>query len=252
MADFKLEVNIPDITKQFKECQAEVEVAVRTAVGGLAASTYAKSVEMARDKLKSTYNTYVDALQYEKITDNIWVVSLDMDKAGWIEDGRKAGFMEELLRGKSAKTSKTGKKYAVIPFQHNKNPSQQSPKALNLTNQVKDFLEKKNVSYQKLEFNKDGSPKMGLLHKFDIESAKPSEKAQHPALKGLAIYQRKNAEGQVKRDIMTFRVITEDHKADGRWVHPGRQPAHIIDDVYNWAIQAWDTEILPSVLKGFK
>lgn len=253
MPDFKLEVNVPEISKQFKEAQEEVEKAVRTAVGGLAASTHAKALQTARDRLKTSFEVYADALQYEQITQNIWVVSLDMQKAGWIEDGRKSGFMEELLNGKSAKTStKTGKKYAVIPFKHNKNPSQQTEKAQAITAQVKDFLEKRNVPYQKLEHNADGSPKLGLLHRFNIESAKPSEKAQHDALKGLAIYQRKHPEGHVSREIMTFRVITEDHKADGRWVHPGRQASHIIDDVYIWAVQTWDTEILPSVLKGFK
>lgn len=163
-----------------------------------------------------------------------------------------SGFMEELLRGKSSKVSANGKRYAVIPFKHNKKPTDQTPKAQDLSNQIKGFLRKEKIPYQKLEFNADGSPKLGLLHKFDLDSAKPSAKAKDPALKGLAIYQRMNEKGKVVKDIMTFRVITEDHKAEGKWHHPGSKGVFIIDAAYDWALREWDSTILPSILEKYK
>lgn len=252
MSNFLLEVDSKEIASAFGNLQKDVEAAVNKAVGALAASTHAKAMEMANDKLKTTAGTFKEALSFEKLSPTIWVVSLDMKKAGWIEEGRKAGFMEELLRGKSSKISKNGKRYAIIPFQHNKNPSEQTPKAQELMGQIKTFLKKEGIRSRKLEFNADGSPKMGLLHRFDVGSELPSAKAQYAALSGLAIYQRKDAKsGKVKKQIMTFRVITEDHKADGRWVHPGRQGAFIIDDVYKWASDTWESQILPGITASF-
>lgn len=250
--DFKIEVDAKKIASEFNEVAKEVEKDITKAVGALAASTHARALELATDKLKSTASMYKEALDFNKVGKNIWVVSLDMKKAGWLEDGRKSGFMEELLRGKSSKVSAKGKRYAVVPFKHNKNPTEQTPKAQNLANQIKTFLKQEKVPYKKLEFNSDGSPKLGLIHKFDLDSAKPSAKAKDPALKGVAIYQRMNEKGKVVKDIMTFRVITEDHKGEGRWYHPGSKGVFIIDECYNWALREFDSVILPSILDKYK
>jgi len=252
MPDFKIEIDAKKIASEFGDMQKEVESAVTKAVGALAAATHAKANELATEKLKSTASMYKDALSFEKIEKNIWVVALDMKKAGWIEDGRKSGFMEELLRGKSSKTNARGKKYAIIPFKHNKNPTDQTPKAQELAGQIKNFLKSEKINVRKLEFNPDGSPKLGLLHKFDLDSARPTEKSKYPALKGVSIYQRMDEKGKVKRDIMTFRVITEDHKGEGRWNHPGSKGVFIIDQCYEWAMREFDSAILPSVLEKFK
>lgn len=252
MSDLKLEIDASVIAKEFGSMKDKVEKSINLAVGGLAAATHAKAMQLATEQLTVTASIYKDALSFEKIDSNIWVVSLDMKKAGWIEENRKSGFMDELLRGKSAKTSKAGKKYAIIPFKHNKNPQEQMPVAQALANDVKDFLRSKKIPYKKLEFNADGSPKMGLLHKFDILNDPPSAKAKNPALKGLSIYQRKGEDGKVRKEIMTFRIITEDHKAEGLWHHPGRKGVKIIDQCWQWASQEWDSSILPSVLEKFK
>jgi len=251
--DFKIEIDAKEIAKEFGKLNKDVEEAVTKAVEATSLVTHARAREMAAEKLGSTKYAYMDALSWKKVSDGFWLVELDMKKAGWIEEGRKSGFMEELLRGKSSRTGKSGKKYAIIPFQHNKSKEQgQTPKAQGLMDQIKVFLDDKKISTTKLDFNADGSPKLGLLHKFDIASAKPSAKAKYPALKGVSIYQRKDADGTVKRDVMTFRIITEDHKAEGRWNHPGSKGAFIIDECFMWASTYFDTVVLPEVLGKFK
>lgn len=256
--DFKIEIDAKGIAKEFGKLSQEVEQSVTKAVEAVSLATHARAGEIAGERLKSTKYAYIDALSWKKIGEGFWVVELDMKKAGWIEDGRKSGFMEELLRGKSAKTSARGKKYAVIPFKHNKSQVEgQTTKGENLMGQIKEFLKEKNISHDKLELNADGSPKRGLLHKFDIDSAKPSLKAKYPALKGVSIYQREHidpdtGEKKVKKDVMTFRIITEDHKAEGKWNHPGSKGAFIIDEVYQWASTYFDTVALPQVLEKFK
>lgn len=255
MSDFRIEVDAKSIASQFGEFKLEVETAVKSAIGALAASTHAKAIELATDKLSTTRETYTDALSFQQLNENMWVVELDMDKAGWIEDGRKAGFMEELLNGKSSKISKDGKRYAVIPFEHSKPPSKQAPSAQRFTQEIRKFLKEKEINYKKIEYNDDGSPKLGLLHSFKEGIGKelfPSFPAKHDVFKGLSIYQTKDkTTGKVKRDVMTFRVITEDHKAEGLWNHPGRQAAFIIDHSYDWALKEFDTVIMPQILESF-
>lgn len=252
MSDYIIEIDVKALASRFKEIQKQVEKALNDAIGGLAASTHARALELANEKLNSLSEQYKDALSFEHVSDNIWVVSLNMDKAGFIEAGRSSGFQRELLNGKSAKTNLKGEKYAVIPFHHNKSPSKQTVKAQNYANQIKSFLKEKNIDWKKLEFNSDGSPKLGLLHKFDIPSEKPTAKASHPALSGVAIYQKKNEKGKVEKSVMTFRVITEQHEKDGRWFHPGLKGVHIIDECYKWALDTWDSKILPAILEKFK
>lgn len=248
MKDFKIEVDVSEIASAFSALKEGIEKEVHQGVQRLAMATHARAMELADEKLKSTKTLYKDALSVEPIGDNIWVVALDMKKAGFIEDGRKSGFQKELLYGKSSKINKEGKRYAIIPFQHNKNPSEQGNKAQQLSSQVKEFLAEKKLSPTKLEFNPDGSPKMGLLHRFDVKSDNPSSKARFPALHGLAIYQRKGEKEKVQRQVMTFRIISEDMEKDGRWVHPGRQGVFIIDEVYEWALGEWDNKILPEIM----
>jgi hypothetical protein len=132
-----------------------------------------------------------------------------------------------------------------------------SPEANDLLSQIKGFLKEKKISSTKLEFNTDGSPKMGLLHRFDIDSKKPSSKSKYPALSGVAIYQRevenkKTGKMSIKKEIMTFRVISESMKSDGRWVHPGGKAYNLIDEGFFWAIGEWDNNILPQILDSFK
>jgi hypothetical protein len=170
----------------------------------------------------------------------------------FIEEGRKSDFMDELLRGKSAKTNKKGEKYAIIPFEHSKAPSQQSSKSLELSNQIKAEFKKRKIAWKKLELDSNGSPRTGLLHRFDISSEKPSARAKNPALQGVAVYQTKTNEGNVRRDVMTFRIIHEKHKQEGLWNHPGMEGKKLMDEVFDWAKEQWDNLILPEIIDKYK
>lgn len=161
-----------------------------------------------------------------------------------------SGFMDELLNGKSAKTGKDGKKYAVIPFEHSKNPSEQSSKARELTNQIKSELKRQGVNYRKPEYNPDGSPKLGLIKRFNVDSAKLKPTDKNSPLQGVAIYQRMEG-SKVKRDVMTFRVISEKHREEGKWVHPGRPGDKLMDKAFDWAMTTWENEILPDILGSY-
>ncbi|HLD91707.1 MAG TPA: hypothetical protein VI911_11970 [Patescibacteria group bacterium] len=251
MSNLKLDIDIESIVKDFKEVKKQVEAELVQGVQALASMTNARLYEVSRDGLKSLRKKYQDAIEFTNPEANLWIVSLK-EEAMFIESGRKSGWMSELLNGKSAKTSKDGKKYAIIPFEMSKNPSEQTPKAQDLTNQIKAFLKQQGVSYKKIEHNQDGSPRLGLLHKFDIDSARPSPMAKDPALKGLSIYQHKMSDGSIKRQHMVFRIIHESHQSQGKWVHPGLEAKNFMDSVFSWACEQWEQTILPSILKDYK
>lgn len=254
MSNLRFDIDIDTLSKQMDGLKKDIQKDLKQGVENLANMTHAKTLELAGEELSSLQKMYKDNVQFSNPAEGLWVVTL-LEPALWIEEGRKAGFMEELLNGKSAKTGKNGK-YAVIPFQHNKNPSEQSPKAYDLAQEIKYDLKKRGVNWKKIEYGPDGSPRLGLLHRFDVETARPvdAQKSHHKnsLTKGVAVYQRKDAEGKVRKDVMTFRVITEKHKNEGLWNHPGRQGNKIMDKAYDWCMSAWEKDILPAIFEKYK
>jgi hypothetical protein len=253
MSNLKITINVEDIAQQLDKKKEEIFNQTRKAVQGLAVSAHAHILELAGDKIKTLQSKYKDAVDFQQVDDNLWVVTLDKS-AMWIEKGHGQWSMYDKV-GKSpkAKTSKEGHKYMVIPFEKSKKPSEQTPKAKSVTDKVRAFLKKENVPYKKIEYNADGSPKMGLLHKFDIKSPRPSDKAKSPELYGLSIYQRKDEKtGKIRRDVMTFRVVSEKNKGDGRWEYQPREGVNIFEETYKWAINTWNQEILPALIESLK
>ena len=243
-------IDIKALTEALKQNTDDLKKELHAGVELLASATHAKTLEMATEHLGSLQKKYKQGVSFAQVEDGMWVVSLD-ESIMWIEEGFQAWSMyDKIATSKKAKTAKEGHKYLTIPFEHSKAPSEQSMKAEALTDQIRSFLKQKKIPYKKIEYNQDGSPKMGLIHRFDIKSAQPTKKSKDEALKGVAIYQRMQG-GKVKRDIMTFRVVSEKNKGDGRWEYPAREGAKILDKVYDWCINEWETKIMPSIMSQY-
>jgi hypothetical protein len=251
MPNLKFTVNADEIAKEFGDLRNEVESAITKGVQQVASMTHAKTQELASQNLKGTRQTYLDALHFEEIQKGIWIVSLD-ESALWLEEGKEAGSMLPDLLRKNAKTSKSGSRYKVIPFKHDKAPGQVSPSSQMFVNQVKQELKTRKIPFKKLEFNADGSPRIGLLHSIkDISSLKPSASASHGALSGLSIYQRQTPNGSVRRDIMTFRVASSNQEGQ-KWYHPGITAKKFMDQALEWSQRVFDDEIMPAILANFR
>lgn len=251
MADLDFNINIKEIVESLGNKTKALREDLTKSVENLANMTHSKTLEIARDELISLSQMYMENVEFSNPAPNLWVVTLK-EKALWIEEGRKGGFMKELLDGKSGKVSKDGEKYAVIPFVHNKNPSQQSAKAKDLADDIKMALRKEGLNWKKIETNSDGSPRLGRLHSFNFETARASEKHKNPLTYGVSVYQTKDKQtGKVRRDVMTFRVIKESHEAEGLWIHPGRPGNFILDEALKWAMEEWEQQILPAVLDKY-
>lgn len=250
MSNLRFFVDAEAIAKEFGDLKKEVESAITEGVKNVASMTHAKTQELASNNLHSLRELYLENLQFEEIENGIWVVSLDKP-ALFIEEGRKAGDMTEDLLRKNAKISKDGSRYKAIPFDHAKKPSQTPASANMFVSQVKSELKARKIPYKKIEYNSDGSPRLGKIHSIkDIQSLAPSERASHGALSGLTIYQRKLPSGKIKRDIMTFRVVSSKMKGS-KWVHPGMEGKKFMDQALEWAEKIFNDEIMPSILEKY-
>lgn len=267
---FFVNLDLTDLVKFANGFSEAAKTAIRKAGEQLAAQTRAHIVEEANKKLHTRRQLFVDSLSHAQVDENTWVVNLEA-KARWIDDGMSAHSMvDDLLKSKKAKTAKDGSKYMVVPFQHNKGPTQQTPAQKDLLDTIKRELKQRKIPYGKLERDDAGQVKLGLIHSFDIKNA-PIKTVNAPGqgkgpigsvkqgptgipfLKGVRVYQKntQNPDGSSspKRFIMTFRVVSSKHKGQGRWDHPGMPGVKLMDAGHDWAIKQWDKEILPRLIE---
>lgn len=247
----KVKLDLDKIANQFKELAYEVKQDLEKGVGSLAAMTHAKVAEMANQELHSSRKDFQESLGFEEVAPGVWIVSVD-EKGLWVEEGIEPNTdMKEGLLRNGAKTSKDGNKYKSIPFDHGKAPSQMTPYAQNLVSKIKYVLKKEGIPFKKIEKTPNGNPRLGKLHKLDIDSMPPTSRANTGALQGLTIYQSKTATGNVRRDIMTFRTVSSGPKSQGKWIHPGLKAKHFLERAEEWALKEWEEKILPEILKKY-
>lgn len=248
-----------------KTMKGKMEKAAKDALKDLALMTHAHIAERVQKELHSSRDKYIEAMDIRPDGDT-WIISLDKS-AMWIEEGIEAGheMIDDLLKSPKAKTAADGSKYMVIPFQHNKGPSQQTAAATNLTDTIRQELKKRQIPYNKIEKDQNGVPKQGLLHKFNIMN-RPLKTHNGPGqghggvgevkqgntgipfLQGIRVYQKevknaKTGKSSIQRSIMTFRIVSSKQKGSGKWIHPGLQAKLFFDEAAQWALELWDKKI---------
>lgn len=262
----QLNVDLSGLTSLGTELKPKLEKALEQAAASLALQSHAHLLEQVQSQLNSTREKYVDAISFNQVNDTTWVIHLDQS-AMWIEEGLPEHEMiDDLLKSRKAKIAKDGSKYLVVPFQHNKGPTQQTPAQSDLTNTIKAELKKRNIPYGKIERDGKGKAKTGLLHSFDItkDPIKTHEGPGQghgqvgqvrqgntgiPFLKNVRVYQR-DVGGKIQRGIMTFRVASSKHRGSGKWIHPGLEPRNFLDETADWANQLWD-KMREEIMKQF-
>lgn len=280
MADgpLKIQVDVKGIAEAMGVAVKEIEPILQGEIEQLAKFTKEAAQELAQSRLKDSKmrELYLDNLDWEQVTDGIWVVWLDQP-AMWLEEGIKAGDMKPWLL-KNAKPVKnpgpnTGTKYKVIPFLYgqsgkttgNLTPTSTPKNSAFTQSTIKDIrvkLQEENamrklqnqpqVNLKNIEYNKDGSPKSGKLHEFNFGhgrgNAYPSPTATTRTLTRLSIYQTVK-DGKARRDILTFRTVSDGPGSQGKWMHPGRAPLKILDEAFKIAEDRWFQQVLPKIME---
>lgn len=246
----KINIDAAALAKEFKDFASEVEKDIQKGVANLATITHAKVKEMAATELKSSREEFMSSLSFQEITDGVWMVSVD-EKGLWVEEGIKPNTDMKPGLLKNADTSKNGVKYKVIPFEHSKAPSQMTQSAKDIVSQLRSGLKQQNIPFKTVERNPDGTPKVGKLHSLNLPSDIPG-KGNTPSLKGVSIYQTMTKSGSVKRDILTFRTVTDGPGSAGKWIHPGMDGKKFLDKAAEWAEKEFYDKILPEIMEKWK
>jgi hypothetical protein len=278
--DSFLELDASELKKLGADLR-EIEPRLNDAVSKLAAQTHLHILEQVQQKLHSRRQMYVDALvKPQEVSKGVYVIVLEAE-AAWIEDGLPEYFMgDTLLKGPGVKRAADGSMYRVIPFEHSGAPNAKTEAGKSLTDTLKTEMKKRKIPWSKIETDPSGSPKQGLIHKFDIPGAptRPSGTAGKPGwgkgpegaalqgptgtpfLQGVRVYQSpmmqggkpvkdKKGDQKFKKSVMTFRIISSKHKGTGRWQFPGIEGMKFFDDAEQWAGQQWDQHIIPEIAK---
>jgi len=285
MSDIICQLDFGEVKSIAKDLVA-LDAEVRKRAGDLASQAHLHLLELAQQNLHTTRQTYVDALRsVEEVSPGVFVIVLDKS-ALWIEDGMETHEMIDDLLKNNAKTSKSGSRYKVIPFDIGRGGASQSPGQNALNQALRAELKKRGIKYKGIERNPDGSPKIGLLHSFNISRtpirpagtagkpgwgkgavgdvmagpANPGELSGIPLLHGVRIYQHAlqkptgepefNKQGHQKatRNITTFRVVSSTQKGTGKWVHPGLTPRLFFEKTETWVENQWEQHVLPDIL----
>lgn len=251
----KINFDVEKIAEQFKEFAREVEADLVKSVAILAQQTKAKVERMAsgqdetipRMKLNSSLEGFLKSVHYDDLGEGIHIVSIS-EESLWIEEGIEPGkdMKPDLL--KKGTQSESGTRYRVIPFDQGSKPSTMTPYAQDVVAQIRSNLKSRGVPFKKIEFNKDGSPRVGKLHSFNFGGDIPG-KGNTPIMDRVSIYQSQNQQtGKVRRDIMTFRTVSNGPGSEGKWIHPGFEAKKYLDKAADWAVKEWEDNILPEII----
>lgn len=238
--DYILEASLKEMGYDLQNLTEQIQGQAKKSLQAISVQTHAMAVEMANDRLKSTREMYIKSLVLEG-NEEYFVVGLKRE-AGWIEDGYAANTLKDrvLNNGKPAKTMKDGTKYKIIPFQHNKPASKSSRAEIQIANYAKQEL--KRLKLDKIVTGANGKPIIGKVATVNLTGGDaPQTKAGKPILAGLNLYQRaiKNKRGEitkVKREVMTFRVMSE--KSEG-WDNKAWSGAQIFRDLEHKVEYIW-------------
>jgi hypothetical protein len=247
----KFHVDAEALASQFGELRDQIEADIKKAVGALAETVKARIIDLVNEGegpnakgLGSTRNIYLSNLSNpEQTGDGVYVISL-AEPALFIEEGLKPHDMKPDL----LKKGKRGNKYTykVIPFHYDKAPQDNTPYTQNVVNDIRKELKKKNIPFKKIEYNANGSPKVGKLHSFDFGGKIPG-KGNTPVMKGVSVYQTLTKSGNVRRDILTFRTVSSGPGSEGKWMHPGSDAKKYMDKAMDEAQKIWDDKIWPKI-----
>ncbi len=258
MENLKIDIDVEQIASAFKDMRDELAKELIKGVEELALSTNAHVNQEAETRLKKDSTTgssgvnlkkFQENLGFEQVSDRLWVISI-RQPALWIEEGLPPGFDMKpgLLKGQESR---------VIPFDQALPPSQQTGFQKSINALLRDELKKRKIGYKKLDLDSNGSPRHAGLDKdgngiplktktLDIPSFKPG-KGNTDIFKRINIYQTLQKDGSVRRDITTFRTVSQNQ--EGKWIHPGYEGKKFLDEAYEWAMKEWETKILPQILQ---
>jgi hypothetical protein len=275
---YNIFINADAVAKKIGDHYDNIRNELRTAVQNLSIQTHAKIIEMANEDLKgwqlqNFLGENGSNIRWRQASDNIWAVEID-EKVMFYDRGRPIVSMAtESWLLKNGKKAKDGSVYRAIPFKKDLSAKGISAHGVSGTLNImaKNAIQAarteqgQKISLRTIERNRDGSPRVGILHKIPVaqpfnqrqapnlfsrprsaEDAKKTGLKEHEGifkLQGLVIAQRMVG-AKVKREAMTFRVVSSKHKNENRWMYPEIKAHRFLERAFQWAInEAWPQQL---------
>ncbi|MDE2425700.1 MAG: hypothetical protein KGO96_07320 [Elusimicrobia bacterium] len=270
-------IDLEKLQEEFGKLEADTIDKIKTSVNILANQTHAHILEKAQEILGSTREAFIKSLRFESPEPDLYIFTVPQNML-WLEDGHgQLDMLNFFLKSRKVQTSKKGNKYLVIPFEHSKSPSSQTPLQSTLADTIKQELKARKISVKKIERNPDGTPKSGLLHRIDkptnMTASDDKRLNQYWHHKGgaqgissrierISVYQTPlfNKDGspaltsrglqRAKRSIMTFRTASESQRGSGKWQLPALRGKKFLDDAMSWVEEQWASKVLPDLTKN--
>ena len=238
MATINVRIKAEALGKSIEKMSQETQDLLQESVASLATAAYSEAIRLAQAKLKTTQRDYVNALQFEKIDDNVYIITLSGPAANAIENGWGSFDMKPgLLAGPNSKVTKKGTRYNTVPFSYQPTSNAPlSPKNEELRSSLRDVIKANGLS-KIIKNQATGKPLEGIVARVKNTGIKN--------LDGLVKIQ-KTYGNKTQSTYMTFRRVSTNSKA-GSWMHPGYAGAKIFPMVEQFIESQLDV-ILSSIL----
>lgn len=227
MADLSLKLIADQLGKSLENLAPQVEAEINQAVENLANATYASMIAKIQSMGLDPKNRqdYLRALEFQKLGEGTWIIFLNGDWATQLEEGIKPYSIKEKLLA-STKTvqvgsragepwvrkSKTGNRYAAVPFEHKPFSGEKSG---DLAADIKKLTARNSAGklqpLTKIFKDLEGKPLVGKV-------AVTGKNDKNPNLSNLTKYQFVSSKGAVSSIYMTYRMVSD---SSSGWQHPG-------------------------------
>ncbi len=253
MSDISLKLRAEALGKAIENLAPQVEQELNYAVKNLAYAAHASMVAKIQSMNLNPKNRadYLRGLKISNLGNDSYLISLDGDWANKLEEGFPSYDMKETLLKSSktvgvgpraglpwVRTSKEGKKYAAVPFEH----KQSFPTSGGDLGKDIGEMFAINAKGQVQQLNKifkdiDGNPVSGKVATITG--------AANPNFEGLTKYQHVSPKGNVSSVYMTFRFISENSSG---WIHPGFSGYQIFKEAEEYVKNELDS-IIQTLIK---
>lgn len=210
---------------------------LKTAIKQLSLNVYNEADRLASEKLITSREDYRNALKYQQLSDDTYIIYLDPQSASAnaIEKGWEPfNMIKGLVNGPKSRVSKEGKRYNIIPFRqrpYSKEPTKQV--VADMREAIQSIIKDKNIGKTVKEFND--------------KTITFFEGIEDPRLQGLTKI-TSPIEGKKAKHTQYFiwRVVSENSKIPS-WNHPGYKGANIFNDLERY-VQLNIDRILRTIL----
>lgn len=243
---FSLSDEVIKLQKSLEGIAPALEAEVNAAIRDLAYATYASVVAKAQANLKSTRESYINAIKFDELGDNSYLISLDGERANAIEDGWAAFDMRAKMLVSTKKVTigsraglnwvqiaKDGHKYAYVPI--HKNLSEMA-KSSNLADSI-NALTAMNAQGREQKITQLFKDTNGNALLGKVAMAKSPVKNLNNVVKYQTQSTSEAGNSVISSSYITYRTVSENGK---EWQQPGYAGLSAFKDAENDILQQLD------------